>query len=272
MNNTLKEQEQLIYDDLNSAIAKINAIENSADKAVFLAELWSQAHALAENISRHNNFVSGNVIEEFFKRHNKYNDHIFLRMSGTYTEAYVLGVPVFNVSLKKRHVTFTSMDSIDDGLGHILGGLEKGQKDLQKNLHTLNEILAMSNWDIFVRELKERTFISPSTIKKGLKGIAERKNKEQETLEHNVNKYNLINDHKKDFLNFINAITSYVYKAFEQEGFTCELEDLESTVYLQDAIPLFLLRENNKGSGLSVEKSESYWLCESVPFIEAKIE
>ena len=253
-----------IASHIEGIIKVINDMENTPDKPVILKDLWLKIHRLSDSILQNNNYVSKELAIRLFTQHNKYNDYISLVEDGSgYWKAMVFGIPICTINFPKKGVVFYSEDSMDAEISRLENTWLDSLKKCQKEIHAIDNILGKSDWELFLRDLKGRHFLTPSMIRKGRKTLMEKKKYLQSKMDEN--KYEEVHLLKKEFLGFLMEISSYLHKAFETESFSNQFKDIEPyCYYFGDAISLFKDKESFVGQSLFVSEDESYWKREKL--------
>ena len=243
-------------------------MENTPDKPVILKDLWLKIHRLSDSILQNNNYVSKELAIRLFTQHNKYNDYISLVEDGSgYWKAMVFGIPICTINFPKKGVVFYSEDSMDAEISRPENTWLDSLKKCQKEIHAIDNILGKSDWELFLRDLKGRHFLTPSMIKKGRETLMEKKKYLQSKVGNN--KYEEIRLLRKELLNFLMEISSYYHQAFETEGFSRQTKNIEPyCYYFGDAISLYKNRASFVGQGLSICEDESYWKSENIKLEE----
>ena len=238
----------------------VNGKENNAEKAVLLKQLRSAFLELNGNIGENINYVAKKTIEDFFRTNSQYKDFLALieRGSGCW-QVLAFGIPICVVSCTSKEVGFYSMDSIRDEFDRFEKNHQKDAEKVRKSYQKANDILALSDWQFFLRDLKRRSFLSPAMILKGRKSIQKARKALFKELSSHEGKYRRIHCNKDSLVSFINTISSYLYSAFEKGGYRNNLKDIESYCYdFDSAVSLFMKKGEYQGKGLSVQESEEY--------------
>ena len=253
---------------IEGIINAINNMENTLDKPVVLKALWAKIHCLSDSIQRNNNYVSKELVTRLFNKHGKYNDYISLIEDGSgYWKALAFGIPVCTIGFPRKEAVFYTLASVDAEINRLENTYLDSLKKYQKEIHAIDNILGKSDWELFVRDLKGRHFLTPAMIKKGREVLLEKKKYLQSKVENN--KYEEVHLLRKEFLGFLMEISSYLHKAFETESFSNQFEDIEPYCHcFDDAISLFKDKETFAGQGLFVREDESYWKREKLSLDE----
>lgn len=256
--------QETIASHIEGIIKVVNDMENTPDKPVVLKDLWLKIHRLSDSILRNNNYVSKELAIRLFNKYSKYNDYISLIEDGSgYWKAMAFGIPICTIDFPEKRVVFYSEDSMDVEISRLekdcLDSLAKSKDEV----NTIDNLLAKSDWELFLRDLKGRHFLTPSMIKKGREILMEKKKHLQSKVENN--KYEEVHLLRKEFLGFLMEISSYLHKAFEAESFSNQFKDIEPyCYYFGDAISLFKDKETFVGQDLFVRENESYWKREKL--------
>ena len=260
--------QETIDSHIEGIINAINNMENTLDKPVVLEDLWAKIHCLSDSIQQNNNYVSKKLVVKLFQKYDKYNDYISLIEDGFgYWKSMVFGIPICSIDIPKKEVVFYNQESMDAELNRLENTRLDSLKKYQKEIHAIDNILGKSDWELFLRDLKGRHFLTPSMIRKGREVLMEKKKYLQSKVENN--KYEEVHLLRKEFLGFLMEISSYLHKAFETESFSNQFEDIEPYChYFGDAISLFKDKETFVGQGLFVREDESYWKREKLSLDE----
>ena len=255
--------QETVDSHIEGIINAVNNMENNLDKPVVLKALWAKIYRLSDSIQRNNNYVSKELVTRLFNKHGKYNDYISLIEDGSgYWKTLAFGIPVCTIGFPKKEAVFYTLASVDAEINRLEITRLDSLKNYQKEIHTIDNILGKSDWELFLRDLKGRHFLTPAMIKKGREVLMEKKKYLQSKVDEN--KYEEVHLLKKEFLGFLMEISSYLHQEFEKEGFSIQSKDMDYYCYYGDAISLFKDKENFAGQGLFVRENESYWKRESL--------
>ena len=155
---------------IEGIINAINNMENTLQKPVVLKALWAKIHCLSDSVQRNNNYVSKELVTRLFNKYSKYNDYISLIEDGAgYWKALAFGIPVCTIGFPKKEAVFYTLASVDAELNRLENTRLDSLKKYQKEIHAIDNILGKSDWELFLRDLKGRHFLTPSMIRKGRK-------------------------------------------------------------------------------------------------------
>ena len=245
---------------MENIIDIVNSKEDNAEKAVLLKQLWSVFYGLNDDIQKNINYVGKKVVSDFFAAHSRYNDFLSLVEGGSGCWMVLsFGIPICVISCSSKEAGFYSMDSIRDELARFERRHQENAEKTRKSHRKIDEILSLSDWQIFIHDLKRKSFITPSLISKGRENLRKMNQTLSDDLSRQEGKYQQIHEHKESFVAFINEISAYLYAAFEEDGFVCSMKDIEPHCYdFEWAISLFIKRDELRGTGLAIKDREEY--------------
>lgn len=245
---------------LDGIVGFVNNMDNDADKAVLLEKLRSVLNELNNNIGENINFVAQKTITDFFRTHSQYNNFLeIVDYGGGIWLVRVFGIPVCVVSCTAKEAGYYSMDSIRGELSRLEWRYQENTDKTKKALQKVNNILAMSGWEMFLNDLKHKSLLTPSLISKGRKALQKMRETLSQELDKHKENYQKIHYNKELFVDFIDEISTYLYEGFTKEGYGNQIKNIEPYCYdFNYAISLFMEKRQFNGAGLTVLESETY--------------
>lgn len=267
-----KNVEKEITNKYNEIIDLLNSLPtNNSDSVKTIENVWHHGYELVQhNYHAYMYYIAQKYIKEFFKNH-KYNCKLYVSdEGGDCFKIHTLYVPICYVCVRKGTVSLFTLDTMEKEFDRQVHSAKERKEKNEQQIKNIHSLIDLSDWQLFTREIKMRSYVSFDKIKKFREKMDKKIkeiNEDIENSEKNISKMNLL---KNDYFDCLYSIQKQLKEDFLADDFIIEDEPFDNECYccsFFDSVEEFS-KKNRIDATVEFSRESGYKRIDKIPKIE----